>query len=398
MAEPLEQGLPLSVRFENPDIGRETRNITEWSIDSDWLVSTDEFSFVYAEPDAPDRIFGLECQPVTLTVGDAGQLAGRIDVTEIGRRGAAVACSGRDYIADLVECNVDPSLVIKDQMTLQAALKLAMSPVGINVVLGDAKVMRDVRSGRSARAKAPPDFLSLKLQDLQPDSEQGIYEWANRIVARHGATIQPTLRRNEINVVAPNYDQEALYQIRRTRNPGGANRVKEAYATRDFARFPTFTIIRGQGAGKDVSGKDADNTSASINSAGLTPETIEVSAFGRRKPKPHGDDADGYLYRLLSLHDRTATNKTQVNAAAFRAIWDRLKDTLLYTATLRGHQDPDTGAIYTPDTIIDVQDDVAGVREKLWIKQRKLSYDPRGGAETQITCWRIGALQLGASA
>jgi prophage tail gpP-like protein len=392
-----ERGLPLSVKFER--LGRETNRIGAWSIDSDYLVSTDVFQFEYVEPDAPDLLFGLEGQPVTLSMGDLAQVCGRIDETEIGNNGAAVTCDGRDYIADIVECHVDPKVTITDGMTLQAAIKLAVSTCGINVVLGDAKVMRNARSGRNPRTgAAPKDFLALKLKDLKPDDDQGIYDFINRLVARHGGTVQPTLKRNEVNIVAPNYDQESLYTIRRTRAGGGGNRIKKASAKRSFARFPTYTIVRGQGAPEATSDKPAENTTALIESAKLTPETQRISVPGRVKPKPHGADADGRLYRLLYLQDQTAQTKTQVQAAAVRAIWDRMKDTLVYTATLHGHTDPDSGAIYTIDTCIDVQDEIAGVREKLWIKRRHPSYSPQGGAETQIECWRLGALLLGASA
>jgi prophage tail gpP-like protein len=392
-----EKGLPLSVKFER--LGRETNRIGSWFIDSDYLTSTDVFQFEYVEPDSPSLLFGLEGQPVTLSVGDAPQLVGRIDETEIGNSGAAITCDGRDYIADLVECHVDPKVVITDGMTLQAAIKLAVSTCGINIVLGDAKVTRNARSGRNPRTgAAPKDFLPLKLKDLKPDDEQGIYDLINRLASRHGGTCQPTLKRNELNVVAPNYDQEPLYRVRRTRAGSGGNRIKSASAKRSFARFPTYTIVRGQGAPEATSDKPAENTTFSRDSGVLTPETQAISVLGRVKPSPHGADADGRLYRLLYLHDQTAQTKTQVNAAAFRAIWDRLKDTLVYTATLQGHTDPDTGAIYTIDTVIDVQDEVAGVRENLWVKARKLGYSPQGGAETTIQCWRLGAFQLGASA
>ena len=392
----VDQGLPLSVKFDL--LGRETSQIGSWFIDSEFLTSTDAFQFEYAELEQPELLRGLEGQPVTLSVGDAPQLVGRIDETDIGGKGASVTCDGRDYIADLVECNVDPLVNITEGMTLQAAIKLLCSPCGINIVLGDAAVTRNARTGRNPRTGKPPaDFLTLKLQDLKPESELGIYEICNKLLARHGVTMQPTLRRNEVNLVAPNYDQDPLYRIRRSRAQGGGNRIIRANARRSFARFPTYTIVRGQGTGEVKSEKSPQNTSALLDSAVLTPETQKVSVTGRVKPSAHGADPDGKLYRLLYVHDKTAQNKTQVMAAAFRAIWDRLKDTLLYSATLRGHADPDSGAIYSIDTIIDVDDEIAGVQEHLWIHKRRLGFDAQGGATTQIECWRIGALQLGAS-
>lgn len=381
-----DQGEPLTVRFEA--LGREVGNIEEWSIDAGYLVSTDAFSFTYVDAN-PLNLRGLEAQPVTLLVGDAPQLVGRIDVTERGNSATSVECEGRDYIADLVETNVDPYLAITEGMTLQKAVQLAASPCGIKLVLGDAAVTRNARTGRARGGSSPAAFLALSLQDLKPDGEQGLYEYLNRIVARHTVTIQPTLNRNELLLQGPNYDQESLYAVRRSRD-GRTNRVKRGVARRDFSRFPTFTIVRGLNAGATAKENSPPNTSGLINSSTLTPETRAVSVQGRRKPSLSGPDADGKLYRLLSIHDRHAQTRDQINAAAFRAIWDRLKDTLTYRATLRGHRDPDTGAIYSIDTMIDVQDEVADVNEPMWIYRRTLKYTKSGGAETDIECWRKG--------
>lgn len=387
------QDTPLTVRFEA--LGRETSNIEQWSIDSSYLVSTDGFSFTYADGKR-ENLRGLECQPVQLIVRDAPQLVGRIDVTE-RTNALAVSCEGRDYMADLVESHIDPLFAPTEGMTLQKAVALAASPCGITLVLGDAAVMRNARTGVRGGKTAPGDFLTLSLQDMKPDEGQGIYEYINRLAARHGCTVQPTLNRNELLLQAPHYDQDPLYTIRRSIAPGGSNRIKSATARRDFSSFPTFTVVRGAGITAASQEKGAKNASGLIESGGYTPETLAVSVKGRVKPSPNPTDATGKLYRLLSIHDSHATKREQVNAAAQRAIWDRLKETLTYRATLKGHEDPDTKAIYAVDTVINVQDEVADVNETMWIYRRTLRYSRDGGAETDIECWRIGAYQTGNS-
>ncbi|HEU4544351.1 MAG TPA: hypothetical protein VFR23_24685 [Jiangellaceae bacterium] len=386
-------GLPLTVRLDR--LGRESSLIGDWQIDSSYLVSTDGFSFDLLSQN-PTELRGLEAQPVTLVVGEHPQVVGRIDVTE--RESArSLHCEGRDYLADLVEGHVDPKLAFKDGMTLQAAVALACSPYGINLVLGDAAVTRNARTGARGGRAAPKDFLTLKLQDLKPESEQGVYDYVNRLAVRHGVTPQPTLNRNELLLQAPNYDQEPLYRLRRSLSPGTTNRIKRGVARRDFSSFPTFTVVRGLGGTQPTTEKTPKNASGLIDSALLTPETQAVAISGRVLPVPHGADADGRLYRLLSLHDRTARTSEQITAVAFRAIWDRLKETLTYRCTVAGHTDPDTGAVYGIDTIADIQDEVADVNERMWVYRRTLRFTAKGGAETDLECWRIGAYQLGAS-
>ncbi len=386
-----EEQIPLTVQFEL--LGRETTSLESWSIDSSYMTSTDGFEFGYIDTEA--NTTGLEGQPVILTLGDAQQLKGRIDETTTGDRGLLVSCAGRDYLADMVECNIDPLVTVNEGMTLQAAIQAAVAPVGIQIVLGDADIMRKARSGISPKTRgSKKSFLALTANELKPEPEQGIYDWCNRLAARYGCTIQPSLNRNEILLQAPNYDQDPIAVLRRSRTAGGSNRIKTASAKRSFTRFPTYTIARGANVSADTEKVGANLFK--VQSSDIAAQTQHIAVQGRVKPSSTAD-ADGKLYRLLSLHDRLARTKEQVTAAAFRAIWDRLKDTLVYTATLKGHRDPDTGAIYSVDTIVDVQDDVARVNERMWIFHRKLSYDPKNGAETMIECWSIGAYQTGPS-
>lgn len=396
-----EDTTPLVVRFDA--LGRETNNIEEWFIDSDYLKSTDEFSFTYID-DIRENLRGLECQPVTLSVGGIAQLVGRVDTTQRGDRAFAVACKGRDYFADMVECEADPKISITENMTLQAALEHMLSPLGMNLILGDSSVTRNARSGvRPRQRSAPKDFRPLTLKELKPEPETGLYEYATRLVARHGATLQPTLARNEALVEAPHYDQDPIGSLVRSLEPGNTkNNIKTGEALRDFARFPTVAIVRGLTGDIADSEASPENASQIIEAAGITPETAAVSVKGRVKPTARGEDATGKLYRLLSLHDKLARTATQLRAAAFRAIWDRLKDTLLYTCTVKGHRDPETGALWTVGTIVNVQDEKADVNEPMWMHQRKFRFKPGtgpdAGAETDMTFWRRGALQLGASA
>lgn len=66
-------------------------------------------------------------------------------------------------------------------------------------------------------------------------------------------------------------------------------------------------------------------------------------------------------------------------------------DTLAYRVTLRGHTDPETGAIWTVDTMVNVQDEICGVNEPLWIAKRTLRFSPTEGSTTQLECWRPGS-------
>jgi hypothetical protein len=105
--------------------------------------------------------------------------------------------------------------------------------------------------------------------------------------------------------------------------------------------------------------------------------------------------ASGALYRLLVYRDEEARTETMIESAMKRAIAERLKDTLEYRVTLKGHADATTGAIYSVDTMIDVNDSVCDVHEQLWIASRTLRYSGSDGPTTELVCWRPESFVIG---
>lgn len=407
------QEFPLTVRFVRT--GRETSaTIKEWSITSAYMVATDAAEFTMYDEDT-DNLRNLELQPVELELNGATQFIGRVDKTECGNDGTAVTCQCRDYIADLVECNIDPGFKVKLGDQLLKVMQQAMLPTGIDTVVADddSLLMQTVRSGKKPRKgggsgskhKRRKSRGGVKLQDFKPEPGQGIYDFLNKIVAREGATIQPWTTRKTVLVAEPWYDQEPLYKISRSLNQtvSSSNNIEHGVASRDFSRFPTYTMIHGQTA---RGGKASAHTTKAFDlwviAAGFRTEIRDIltdsTVSGRWLPGTIADTVrdDAALYRLLVHRDEIATDDDQVEGAMARAIAERLKDTLEYRCTLRGHVDPVSGAIYTVDTIIQVDDDVTNVHEALWIAERTLKYSPSGGATTDLVCWRPESFDLGA--
>jgi hypothetical protein len=394
MPEPRDPA--LSVRFET--LNRTVTTISSYSIESSYLTSTDGFEFTYYD-EPRSKMFGLELEPVELLINGASQVLGRVDQTDIGDNGSAVTCRGRDYIADIVECNVDPTLAIKRGAKLFDAVLTAAAPVGITSVISDGDVsMRDVRTGAGVGGSKSPDFRQVAQEDIKPKPNEGIYEFINRLVSRHGCTIQPGPDRQTLVLAAPNYSQLSAYAIRRTDNQPNsiANNVVSATCTRDFSSFPTYVLFFGKGGSPGE--QQHDNTIKFELEGNWGNEMDRIFAGklvrGRRKPTDRGALKAGQLYRLLYLRDEESRNRDQLLHAALRATSERLKDVLQYQVTLRGHEDPQTGALWSVDTIVDVNDDICNVHERLWIESRTFRYSAGEGATTELKCWRSGVFML----
>ncbi len=378
-----------------------TKFIKNWSIDSAYLTSTDGFSFTcFSEkPEEVDGFFGLELQPVRLTVGGAQQVLGRIDISDVGDDGSAVTFEGRDYLADLVESNVDPAIELKEGMTLADAIFQVAGPVGIQQVeANDDTPLRNVRSGKfktKTRKGRVVSVRELKMEELKVDFGLGSYDFVNRLAARFGVTIQPGDARDLLLLGAPDYDQAPLYKLIR-RHSGRGNNIIKARARRDFSSVPTFAQFSGSQSRAGEESKDLFQTYDIVQAAGdFAPplrSALEASCYsGRRKPGNLSPLEIGQLYRLLAFRDTDSRNADQLEHAAFRAVGERLKETLVYTATVQGHIDPTSGAVWSVDTIATVEDEVTRVFENVWIAQRTLNYSPEGGATTDLVCWRPGA-------
>lgn len=348
-------------------------SVSEYTLSSSFLEPTDSFSFRYYSENWDD-LRGLEMQPVTLRINDRPQVIGRIEKTTRGNQGSSVFCEGRDYIAELIECNVDPKFILKSGTPLLTAIINLCAPCGI--VGAQAPSARiDARTGLPGAGVAEMHQLTKKeVSDLKLKSGRGIYEVSEELLARFGLTLQPILSRSGICIQPPSYDKPSVGRIVRTRGGTSSNLVISGEASRDYSSLPTHCLLTGkQGAPVEKGG--TRGTIARWNLADeLTDSPAEVKsilreaiASGRREPNEVGQIPGGNLYRLLyHQDDQIGKTQEQLVNAQYRAIAERMKNTLTYTCTVRGHVNPATGYTWANDTMLDIDDDMADVHEPLW--------------------------------
>lgn len=365
----------------------------------DFMEAADAFSFVYYSS-TPSDLDGLECQPVEIRVNDRTQMVGRIDATESGDQGSAVQCEGRDYLADPVECNIDPKAFLADGMSLEKALLYLLAPCGITAI--------ETQGDRiSKRTGKPITIASLQLdakliKELRPSAGRGIFEVCEEMLARFGLTMQPALRRNAVVIQEPTYNQDPMGRIERTTANPNTNLVVGGRARRDYSSFPTHCVFTGkQGKPEEVGGAKGNmsrwDMSEWIDNYPAEIQRILKSVIiqGRRPPGDNAAAELGALYRLLYFRDdKVAKTKEQLDNAMMRAICDRLKETLSYTCTLRGHINPVTGYNWSIDTIVEVNDEQARVFEPLWIHRMIASNSKTEGPTTQLSMMRPSTFQI----
>jgi len=400
VAEQLDSG--LVVRFEAT--GREITGFKEWAIHSGYLTSADDFTFTFFDPD-PEQSQRLELQPVELVLDGQSQAFGRIDATEVGDDGGAVTCEGRDYIADIVECNVDPLVKVAPDTTIETALLDCLAPCGITVIVDNVDIsMASVRSGTRVKHGTRKRKKVKPLQDYAPKPGEGIYEYINRIVCRAGATLQPADRREAVYITEPDFKSDPVGTLQRSTDPtlSAGNNIVRATARRDYSKFPTFTLFTGTmvPAPEESGGGISQTFDMQTFADGFNAElgqilTSSAIVSGRVKPNTIPNAAPGALYRLLYYRDQESRTAEELFVAAKRAIAERLKDTLIYRATVKGHRDPVTGALWSVDTMVNVNDSVARVNEPLWVASRTFQFSRGSGSTTELELWRPESFQIG---
>lgn len=389
MAEPSEQTLTVEIERTG-----ERFDVLSYSLTSNYLTPADAFEFTvysHSDPASLRRTFA-PLRRVKLYVDGVLQLLGRIDETEgAGESGAALTVRGRDYVAEIVDGGADPSMRFTAKQDLGDALLMLFRPFGIRTLVGNWNLTRNILSGKIPFIGEPTrTFRDAKLEDFKIGPNMGTHEVADKLVARHGFMIQSGGRRDTLAVVEPQYGQDPCCTIDRA-----ASNVLRGSAKRNYGDVPTVTIATGREAASNP-GARADPMFAQFPSFGdlavnklvnydeveriVDPARGADELFSRRADwkKVQFEAEDFVLYRPMFYEDKDARTQSQLDHGIRRELSRRLKDTLVYSATMRGHTDPVSGAVYTVDTMATVLDEFEDVNEIMWMLERTLFNDGSG--------------------
>ena len=364
--------------------GEVLRQVKSFSMRANFKDGPEEFeaTLYYSNP---ERLRFLEMMPCTITIDGQPQLSGRIEQSRRGGDGTAVWIAGRDYLGDLQACHVDPSLVINKGDTLATAVLRAAGPAGIHTVFSSGNwATRSALTGAAAGAAPFIGFEEAKTDDFKPKPEESIWMFVRRLVARFGGAIMPDVDRGYIHLVKPNFDQEPLYSVYRHR-ADPRNNVITSEAHRNYREVPTFALIAGKQW--DKKGKE----SSVVWSDGPVFIGRSGTIHGRVKPdetRPSAGLPDGAAaYRLFFRRSNDARTQEEVDLVFNRAIAEKMHNLLHYTFQTQGFASLSTGAIWTVDTMVSVDDEIADVQGDVWIASREFTYTESGGPTTRVECW-----------
>jgi hypothetical protein len=251
-----------------------------------------------------------------------------------------------------------------------------------------------------------PGLQPLQLSEMQPHFGEGAVEFCQRIIKRLGLTLRVDALGDTVIVCGPTWHQTPTHRL--VHNRSGVCTYIDGSVQRSTVHQPTVIIAQGSGGGglfargrmkvaavNELTGLDplgqilpsVADVLGQWPEAQLLPIRPELAAIGKNAPK-HG------LCTALYLVDDEARTLAQLQSYVRRELATRQKTGTAMSTTVYGHTQD--GHPFAVNTLIDVDDDVLGLHEPMWVMERTYTKSRSAGTTTTLTLIRRYTLDLSA--
>lgn len=316
-------------------------------------------------------------------VNDRPRMRGRVEMNDVpfdSQAGAVVRFTVRTKLSDAMYASASQRTRIKNTSIKDFILAL-YEPLGYSEAdfIFAPYTSRDIFTGRNkGQTNAPTDLDRIKVDEARVKPPETIYAAADRHLRRHGLMHWDSPD-GRIVVAAPDDEQDPTYTFNMYR--GGAsgsgdpqtNNVLGSTRTRDWSGLPAFVGVYGRGGKRDF-------TKARIASIARDQDVIDAGFY-----RPVNIIAEGI--RTQELADR----------ASARELANRSKRKDSFSITVDGWSswDGSEGFLYSPDTVIQINTDVAGGQAgPYYLHATTMTRDARGGDTTQLEMVQRGVWRL----
>lgn len=402
-------------------------NFTEYSFNSHFLTPTDGFSFSIGDERLSDEQrdalkAGVRVQ---LLLNGNVQSTGYIDsVASSASRdsGSVWRIEGRDSFAQACDTCADPTVALKEGQTLAEALKTIFAPFGWEkaeqfVISNDAdldvrsnafRAKRNTSDGKGFSRRALKEY---KVHRTRPYPRESAFEFAARITQRFGLWLWTSSDGTEIIVSPANtFNKDAPFKIYRNKSNGldgkPQTNVLDGTVTLSVAEQPTAIIADsysrggefGPGRVKTIFLNAAVRVADSelIKNKPPYQKYIDSGATVLKLQEfPFENVMEVPKHRILYLHDDESATQEHLENYVRREMALLQRKSLTANFTVEGHgQFSKDGQflVWTPDMTVEVEDEVSGLHEILYILSRTFNKSRSGGTTTSLELIRLGTL------
>lgn len=319
-------------------------------------VSIDSVSGSFSFISASDTITnfpiknGDECR---VLVDGISIITGFIELVEIeyDTSSHVVTISGRDNTCDMIDSTLENTITFSANIGLVDIAKKVLAEAGISIDISTTETIEPFGAGEVESAAYG----------------DGVFGTIERYARKRQVLLTPDGFGNLEFVRAGDVDYGV--SLLNSLDAPQDNNIKSAKVFRDDTqRFNTYVV------------KSQDNVSA-------LPLFGEVKASDIVDNKNEGIiDSEIRTERKLTILAESASDDTQCEN---RAKWERgvrNARNFGYTAVVQGHSTQ--FGIWRKNSLVDVEDDFAGVSDKLLVESLTFKYDLTNGSTTEVTCVR----------
>lgn len=434
-----------------PASGREIKNHDRYTLSTEYLTPTDKFQFnISAEDRELIKDVLKPGTQVQLSINNCIQCTGFVDeiVKESDRNGGNFyQIIGRDILGRVVSSRADFEEEYKTSVTVLDVLNKLLPPYGIKTIYNDDKANINVITGyepgkgksiksivvqksitgfekkpdgsfkldtnkqkipiyekkkvTTVTAASKPGLKKLTLEHLKPKPGEGEYHFMDRILKRHGLIMRAASDGSGVVVDAPDFEGPSIFTLyHKTGDLSSINNVIKSNIHINFDRQPSLIIGMGYGGGK--------KSRKSQFKAIMVNELVGVDANGNILPEVNEAIARHHGYKTMPIRpqlvpsrklfsdelvpcfdyfkDEESKDQAQIEKMVQRRMAEDQQKALTITYELEGHSQ--NGVIWCVNTIVDVDDDVNDIHERMWIINRRFEKTRSGGTRTFITCIR----------
>lgn len=395
---------------------------TSYSFESDFLSPSDGFTFTIEDESLPQAqsdalVTGAR---VSLTINSLLVADGFIDSIAIGAdkgSGRSWQVKGRDRLSLAVDSGADPTIKYPEGATLADVLVGTFSAFGwVNPDTHfsiDNSANRAVSTGgdrgikmtKGGKKKGPQPLKSFVCHQSKPYMHESCFEFATRLSKRFGLWIWCSADGEVLQVGQPDFDQDPLYQLRRGTN--GVGNIESGTVTYDHSNQPSMIIADSFGGGGEY-GKGrfkafcvnpyfgVDNDGFVLPEVQAIVSKLTDSEQVVMTTQPYRRRNSVIAPRPVYLHDDESKSQDQINAYVRREMSLLLRQSIVAEYTVTGHGQYDANGNFTAwaiDTVVDVQDDVGDLHERMYVLG--LSFEQsRRGTFTKLHLIRLNSIQF----
>lgn len=392
------------VTLEIPELNKKLDTWKEYSFSSGWGEANASWRVVIADGNIEALLPVLQSRmKAVYKINGAVQATGYVENIEVSTStsgGTILTISGRDTLGPACDSCIDLKLKWDDVDSIKKLLEDLFKPWGFREVIVDDTVNRQKLTGKQERFVADSELTKIINQPLnkkwRPHVSEGVYAFAERIGKRFGFHVWASADGNSLLCGSPDYKSAPPYElVHQKYSADSSNNVLHSEVRYDVTRQPALIIATGNVGGKAQ--KYQPLKVAMINEL-ICPASIppRVQAYLDKFKEAKLIPRRSYIQVpdalkptdsepvVIFAHDDESATHAQLNNFV-RATMANCQHTFLTARyTVRGHSQ--NGNIWTPNTMVSVTDEISGLKQQLWIKNRTFNKSKHSGTTTTIEC------------